>query len=44
MENPESATGVLFICGAIMFLAGCMFIRILHALDEDDKYRKEHKE
>lgn len=38
MEGPaESTTGVLIACGVIIFLSACMMIRVLQALDEDDK-------
>jgi hypothetical protein len=41
MEDPDLVPGVLFVCGAIMFLTGYFIIIILHALDEDDKYKEE---
>ena len=37
MEGSDLVTGVFIACGAIMFVAGCLIIRILHALDENDK-------
>ena len=35
--NTESINGIYFACGAIMFVAGCLIIRILHALDDNDR-------
>ena len=38
MESPESSTaGVLIACGIIIFLSGCVIVRVLHALEELDK-------
>ena len=38
MEGPaESTTGVLIACGVIIFLSACMMIRILQALEDDNK-------
>ena len=44
MENPDLVTGVFIVCGAMMFMSGWLIIRILHALDDNDKYIEEHKE
>ena len=39
--GPEPATGVLFVCGVIFFLSGFMIVRILQALDDNDKEYRE---
>ena len=37
MDNLDSATGLLITCGFIIFLAGCVIVRVLHALDDNDR-------
>jgi len=37
MENPEEISGVLFICGIVMFLSAWLIVVVLKALDDDDR-------
>jgi len=37
MDGLESATGVLITCGFVIFFAGYVIMRVLHALDDNDR-------
>ena len=44
MEGSDPVTGVLIVCGAIMFVSACVIVRVLRALDENDQYENDQYE